>query len=77
MAFDRRSVRAQAASTHVLTAPSIAGTHGIAHHAPPPLICGGAVKHALGAAATGRYRLRVGSAHLLSAQSSSAAVCTN
>jgi hypothetical protein len=54
MAFDRcrRSIRMRTASTHVLTAPSIAGTRGIAHHAPPPLVCGGAVKHAPGATAT-------------------------
>jgi hypothetical protein len=62
--------------TRVLTARSIAGTPGIAHHVPPPLICGGVLKHAVGAAPAGRLRLRFGSPHLLLVRRS-AAVCTN
>jgi hypothetical protein len=79
MAFDRydQPNRLRAVSTRVLTALSIAGTRGIAHHAPPPLICDGAVKHALGVPATGRLWTHVGSPHLLSAQPRSVAVCTN
>jgi hypothetical protein len=53
MAIDRYP-RLRPVSTHVLTALAIAGTRGIAYRAPPPLICRGAVKHALVVGATGR-----------------------
>ena len=68
-------IRLRAVSIRVLTAPSIAGTRGTARHAPPLLICGGAVKHALGAAATGRLWMRVDSPRLRPTQP--AAVRTN